>query len=82
MASGVVSKVDSHHSWSGGKWQKRREKKGGREGGGVVVWILASLVLDYLLGVMVRVAQFVSEGCCGRAQVVSATRLLLFDVGI
>ena len=32
MASGVVSKVDSRHSWSGGKWQKRREKK--RGGGG------------------------------------------------
>ena len=44
------------------------KKEGEKRRGGVVVWILASLVLDYLLGVMVRVAQFVSEGCCGRAQ--------------
>ena len=58
MASGVVSKVDSRHSWSGGKWQKRREKKGGRGGSS-----LDSSEFGFgLLGVMVRVAQFVSDG--------------------
>lgn len=29
MASRVVGKVDSYRSWSGGKWQKKREKKEG-----------------------------------------------------
>lgn len=76
MASGVVSKVDSRHSWSGGKWQKRREKKGGRGGSS-----LDSSEFGFgLLGVMVRVAQFVSEGCRVGLRGVSA--MLLFDVGI
>ena len=58
MVSGVVGKESSHHSWSGGKWQKRREKKGG--GGGSS---LDSSEFGFgLLGVMVRVARFVSEG--------------------
>ena len=47
-------------------------KKGGRKKGrGRGFWILASLVLDYLLGVMVRVSRFVSEGCCRLAWCVS-----------
>ena len=55
--------------WCGGeKRQKEEEKKGGRGRG---FWILASLVLDYLLGVMVRVPRFVSEGCCRLAWCVS-----------
>ena len=72
MASRVVGKVDSYRSWSGAKeawqrdlvWWRKAAKKEGRkkEGEGVVVWILASLVLDYLLGVMVRVSRFVSDG--------------------
>lgn len=68
MASGVVGKVDSP-LLSGAK-------RGGERG----FWILASLVLDYLLGVMVGVAQFVSEGCRVGLRGVSA--MLLFDVGI
>ena len=55
--------------WCGGEKRQKEEEKKGREG--VVVWILASLVLDYLLGVMVRVPRFVSEGCCRLAWCVS-----------
>ena len=44
-------------------------KKGGRKKGGGGGSSLDSSEFGFgLLGVMVRVARFVSEGCCGRAQ--------------
>ena len=46
--------------WCGGKnRQKEEEKKRGRGRG---FWILANGFSDYLLGVMVRVPRFVSDG--------------------
>ena len=56
-------------------------KKGGRKKGGGGGSSLDSSEFGFgLLGVMVRVAQFVSEGCRVGLRGVSA--MLLFDVGI
>ena len=57
--------------------KKRGRKKGKGDKG---FWILASLVLDYLLGVMVRVPRFFSDGVLRGLRGVSVMRLL--DIGI
>ena len=61
-------------------WRKAVKKEGEKRGRGRGFWILASLVLDYLLGVMVRVPRFVSDGVLRGLRGVSVMRLL--DIGI